>query len=92
MTAPNICTALFCRHDQPGHAYCPQCSHAVYYGSTADGRYHWQFTHRNGPEFWNRRGRPVTAPRAVLWREFEDWHRAQFPKVAGSLDSGAGAV
>jgi hypothetical protein len=81
MTAPDICTAFFCVHDQPGHAYCPQCSHAVYYGATADGRYLWEFTPRQGPLFQNSHGRPVTDPRAPLWREFEAWHREKFPKV-----------
>jgi hypothetical protein len=92
MTAPDVCTALSCVHDQPGHAYCPQCSHAVYNGATADGRYRWEFNPRQGPLFSNSRGRFVTAPRRALWYEFEAWHRARFPKVAPPLDSGAGAV
>jgi hypothetical protein len=85
MTAPDACTSLTCLNDPATGTYCPECSHAMYIGRTTDGRYHWEFNPRFGPEFWNRRGRPVNDPRAALWREFEAWHSVTFPKTEATI-------
>jgi hypothetical protein len=68
------CTSLNC-------AYCPECSHSIYFGEGKDKNgkvWKWEFNSRFGPVFLKKDGQPLKnqpSEKNTIWPVFEKWHK-----------------
>ena len=74
---PDECSSLIC---YPPHDYCPDCSHAGYFGEGSDIKgklWRWSFNPMFGPLFLRKDGEPVERQpmreNHPAWGPFEKW-------------------